>query len=235
MLKKRILIVEDDKDIARLLQYNLDKAGFDCFMVMTGEEALAALARRPADLVMLDVMLPGGMDGLEICRRIKQDSALKAVPVMMLTAKGEEVDRVVGLELGAEDYVVKPFSVREVVLRVKTLLRRTVSAGDAAGQPRLEAGTLVIDQDRHRVTVDGKEIVLTAMEFKLLLTLMERRGRVQGREKLLNDVWGMNADVFTRTIDTHVRRLRSKLGKAGDRIQTVVGVGYRFKEDDNET
>jgi DNA-binding response OmpR family regulator len=230
-MKKKILIVEDDKDIARLIQYNLDKAGYACEVAVSGEDGLKALARYPADLVLLDVMLPGA-NGFDICRLIKQDEDHKNIPVIMLTAKGEEVDRIVGLELGAEDYVVKPFSPRELTLRVKAVLRRH-KADEDTGEV-LKAGELAIDRGRHRVTVKGKEITLTAMEFKLLSSLMERRGRVQDREKLLADVWGIDADVFTRTVDTHVRRLRSKLGTSGDMIETVIGAGYRFRQDDDE-
>ena len=233
MAKQKILIVEDDRDIARLIQYNLDKAGYACEAAVTGEAALTHLAKHPVDLIILDVMLPG-VDGLEVCRKVKQSTDCKHIPVMMLTAKGEEVDRIVGLEIGAEDYVVKPFSPREMVLRVKALLRRASSADSAGETKLLQSGGLVVDRDKHAVTVNGKEVSLTAMEFKLLAILMERRGRVQDREKLLNDVWGIDADVYTRTIDTHVRRLRSKLGKAGDLIETVIGVGYRFRQDDDE-
>jgi DNA-binding response OmpR family regulator len=231
-MKKKILIIEDDKDIARLIQYNMDKAGYACEIASSGEDGLKSLVRHPADLVLLDVMLPGA-DGFEICRRIKQDEDLKHVPVIMLTAKGEEMDRVVGLELGAEDYVVKPFSPRELVLRVKAVLRRHKTDEEAGDV--LKAGSLVLDKGRHRVTVKGKDVVLTAMEFKLLSSLMERAGRVQDREKLLADVWGIDAEVFTRTVDTHVRRLRSKLGISGDMIETVIGAGYRFRQDDDET
>lgn len=231
MAKKKILIVEDDKDIARLIQYNMDKAGYACAMAVTGEAALAALAAAPADLVMLDLMLPG-IDGLEVCRSIKRDPDLKAIPVMMLTAKGEEVDRIVGLELGVDDYIVKPFSPRELVLRVKAVLRRH-NTGSEPGDV-LAAKDLILDKERHRVTVKGREVKLTAMEFKLLTLLMERRGRVQDREKLLTDVWGIDAEIYTRTVDTHVRRLRSKLSGAGDLIETVIGAGYRFRQDDHE-
>ncbi len=230
-MKKKIVIIEDDKDIARLIQYNLDKAGYACEIASSGEDGLKVLARGSADLVLLDVMLPGA-DGFEICRRIKQDDASKGIPVIMLTAKGEEIDRIVGLELGAEDYVVKPFSPRELVLRIKAVLRR--NKPDAGGADVLKAGDLAVDRERHRVTVKGHDVALTAMEFKLLSSLMERRGRVQGREKLLADVWGIDADVFTRTVDTHVRRLRSKLGASGDMIETVIGAGYRFRQDDDE-
>lgn len=231
MAKKKILIVEDDKDIARLIQYNMDKAGYACAIAVTGEAALAALAAGPVDLVMLDVMLPG-IDGLEVCRAIKRDPDLKHIPVTMLTAKGEEVDRIVGLELGVDDYIVKPFSPRELVLRVKAVLRRH-NAGPESGDV-LVARNLVLDKERHRVTLKGREVKLTAMEFKLLALLMERRGRVQDREKLLTDVWGIDAEIYTRTVDTHVRRLRSKLSGAGDLIETVIGAGYRFRQDDNE-
>ncbi len=227
-MKKRILIVEDEKDIARLIQYNLDKAGFMCDTAGSGEDALAALARKGFDLLLLDVMLPG-LDGLEVCRRIRQDARLAALPVIMLTAKGEEVDRIVGLELGAEDYIVKPFSPRELVLRVKAVLRRQASVGNA---DVLRSGELILDKARHKVTVEGREIVLTAMEFRFLALLMGRPGRIQSREVLLNDVWGIDADVYTRTVDTHVRRLRSKLGTAGAMIETVIGAGYRFRQDD---
>jgi two-component system, OmpR family, phosphate regulon response regulator PhoB len=228
MSKKKILIVEDDKDIARLIQYNLDKAGFACDIASSGEDALAVLGRKVFDLVLLDVMLPG-LDGLEVCRRVRQDVGLAGMPVMMLTAKGEEVDRIVGLELGAEDYIVKPFSPRELVLRVKAVLRRQKSTQETEV---LRAGDLVLDKTRHKVMVAGRDISLTAMEFKLLALLMARPGRMQSREVLLNDVWGIDADVYTRTVDTHVRRLRSKLGEAGDMVETVIGAGYRFRQED---
>ncbi len=233
MIKKKILIVEDEKDIARLIQYNLDKVGYACEVAVSGEAGLAVLARHPVDLIILDVMLPG-VDGLEVCRRIKQSPELQHIPVMMLTAKGEEVDRIVGLELGAEDYVVKPFSPRELALRVKAVLRRSKPVAEADTHGVSKAGELILDREKHQVTVAGKPVLLTAMEFKLLAILMERRGRVQDRERLLNDVWGIDADVYTRTIDTHVRRLRSKLGRCGDFIETVIGVGYRFRQDADE-
>ena len=226
-MTKKILIVEDEKDIARLIQYNLDKAGFSCETAASGEDALGMLGRKGFDLVILDIMLPG-VDGLEVCRRMRKDTDLAVVPVIMLTAKGEEVDRIVGLELGAEDYMVKPFSPRELVLRVKAILRRRIAVEDV---DVLKAGALILDKRRHRVTVDGVEVVLTAMEFKLLALLMGRPGRIQSREVLLNDVWGIDADVYTRTVDTHVRRLRLKLSAAGDLVETVIGAGYRFRQD----
>lgn len=226
MPDEKILIVEDDQNIAKLVKYNLEKSGYRCHITITGEEALDLLDAQPIDLVILDIMLPR-MDGVETCKRIKKNERLAAIPIMMLTARGEEVDRVVGLELGAEDYVVKPFSPRELVLRVKTILRR--GQPKDAGRDRISIGELTVDIPRHRVTVKGQEIVLTPMEFKLLTILLERKGRVQSREQLLSHVWQIEADVMTRTVDTHIKRLRQKLGKAGDDIETVRGLGYRFR------
>ena len=232
MAKEKILIIEDDKDISRLVQYNLDKAGYACAAAFSGEDALNALKSRMFSLIILDVMLPG-MDGLEVCRTLRQMERTRNIPIIMLTAKGEEVDRIVGLEMGADDYVVKPFSPRELLLRVKAILRRGKPADGK--KELLESGELVVDLPRHEVLVHGKEVELTAMEFKLLVLLMERQGRVQSRETLLTDVWGMNAvDVFTRTVDTHIKRLREKLGRAGKAIETVVGVGYRFRWENDE-
>ncbi|MCB9757660.1 MAG: response regulator transcription factor [Candidatus Omnitrophica bacterium] len=230
MLQKSILIIEDDPNIAKLVKYNFEKAGYRTAVTITGEAALEFLARETVDLIILDIMLPK-MDGFETCRRLKDDSRLSAIPVMMLTARGEEVDRVVGFELGADDYVVKPFSPRELVLRAKTILRR----GQMKQKPmeNLRSGDIEIDVPRHRVSVKGKEIVLTPMEFKLLVILLERHGRVQSREQLLNDVWNIEADITTRTVDTHIKRLRQKLGKAGDSLSTIRGLGYRFDEDED--
>lgn len=226
---KRILIIEDDKHISKLVKYNLEKAGFGCIVTITGEEALDILDKEPVNLIILDIMLPG-MDGFEVCRQIKQDKKLSAVPIIMLTAKGEEVDRVVGFELGADDYVVKPFSPRELVLRVKAILKRKPLPG--VTKDILSAGKLVVDIARHKVTIDKKEIELTSMEFKLLVTFMQRKGKAQSRDKLLDDVWDIAAEVTTRTIDTHIKRLRQKLGKAGKFIETVRGLGYRFSEEE---
>ncbi len=226
---QKILVVEDDKHISKLVKYNLEKAGFDCVASITGEEALEVLDRESVDLIILDIMLPK-MDGFETCRHIKQDKKLSNIPIIMLTAKGEEVDKVVGFELGADDYVVKPFSPRELILRVKAILKR--------GKPKeeekdiLSVDKITIDIPRHKVSVDRKEINLTQLEFKLLVTLIKRRGRVQSRDGLLEDVWDIAADVTTRTIDTHIKRLREKLGKAGKLIETVRGIGYRFNEGD---
>lgn len=227
-MKETILIIEDDKHISKLVSYNLEKAGYECFVAGDGEEGLKILDRQPINLIVLDIMLPK-MDGFEVCRLIKQENKFKNIPVVMLTAKGEEVDRIVGLELGADDYMVKPFSPRELVLRVKAILRR--GKFDSPEKDILEADILTVDIPRHRVLVNEKEVKLTPMEFKLLTTLMKRRGRVQTRDGLLAEVWDIHADIYTRTVDTHIKRLREKLGKAGRYIQTVVGLGYRFKSE----
>ena len=230
-MKERILIVEDDKNISKLVKFNLEKANYDCTVVVSGEKALEALDDRPADLIILDIMLPG-MDGYEICRTIKAKEKLKNIPIIMLTAKGEEVDRVVGLELGADDYIVKPFSPRELVLRVKAILKR--GKAESVKKDILVAGDIAVDIPKHKVTVKDKVIELTQMEFKLLVTLMERRSRVQTRDRLLSDVWDMDSSIDTRTIDTHIKRLREKLGKPGSFIETVRGLGYKFKEEDED-
>ena len=229
MAGQKILVVEDDKHISKLVKYNLEKAGFDCTVAVTGEDALEVLDRESIDLIILDIMLPK-MDGFETCRHIKQDKKLAGVPIIMLTAKGEEVDKVVGFELGADDYVVKPFSPRELILRVKAILKR--GKPQEEGKDVLSVDKITIDIPRHKVTVDKKEIKLTQLEFKLLVTLVKRRGRVQSRDGLLEDVWDIASDVTTRTIDTHVKRLREKMGKTGKLIETVRGIGYRFNEGD---
>lgn len=229
MPKEEILIVEDDRNISKLIKYNLEREGYDAFAVPNGEEALEHLQRFRADLVVLDIMLPK-MDGFEVCRRIRQDPRLGRLPIIMLTAKGEEVDRVVGFELGADDYMVKPFSPRELALRIKAVLRRRSSGPEK--KELLKAGGLVVDLEKHTVTASKRPVELTPMEFKLLATLIGRSGRVQSREQLLTDVWDVAADVDTRTIDTHVKRLREKLGKAGDLIETVRGLGYKLREEE---
>jgi len=231
MAKEKILVIEDDKHISKLVKYNLEKTGYDCTIVEDGEKALDVLNKQGIDLILLDIMLPK-MDGFEVCRLIKQDTKLKNIPIIMLTAKGEEVDRIVGLELGADDYVIKPFSPRELMLRIKAILKR----GKQEELPKdiIKRGTLIIDVPKHRVTVNNKEVELTPIEFKLLVTLIERKGRLQSRDRLLTDVWGIDAEIYTRTVDTHIKRLREKLGKAGDSIETVRGLGYRFKEEDED-
>ncbi|MBP1643924.1 MAG: OmpR family two-component response regulator [Acidobacteria bacterium] len=226
MAKQRILVVEDEPDLAEVLQFNLAKAGFAVELERRGDSALEALRRQPPDLLVLDLMVPG-LDGLELTRILKRDPATARIPLVMLTARGEEVDRIVGLELGADDYIPKPFSPREVVLRIKAVLRRR--DGEAAGGERLDTGGIRLDLGAHRAEVRGREIQLTATEFRLLKVLIERQGRVQTRSRLLTDVWGYAEDVDSRTVDTHVRRLRRKLGAEADRIETVIGVGYRLR------
>jgi two-component system phosphate regulon response regulator PhoB len=226
----RILIVEDEGDIREVLEYNLKRDGHEVSLTSTAKEGLRQARERRPDLVLLDLMLPDG-SGTELCKVLRQDPALRGVRVVMLTAKGEEIDRVIGFELGADDYVVKPFSVRELLLRVQAVLRRTSSD---ESEESMQFGSLRVDRGAHRVWVEGHEVELTALEFKLLVTLHDRRNRVQTRDALLSDVWRIDADVTTRTVDTHVKRLREKLGTAGIYIQTVRGVGYRFAERPDE-
>jgi two-component system phosphate regulon response regulator PhoB len=221
---RKILIIEDENDVADLLALSLRKGGFKVSTAADGASGLQNARDDRPDFVILDLMLPK-MSGLEVCRILKSDSATSHIPVLMLTAKAEEIDRIVGLEFGADDYVTKPFSPREIMLRIRAILRR----GDKP-EEMLQAGAISIDPARHQVRVNGKRVHLTSLEFKLLRTLMHRRGRVQDRDKLLNDVWGYESVIDTRTVDTHVRRLREKLGKAGDAIETVRGFGYRLRE-----
>jgi two-component system phosphate regulon response regulator PhoB len=225
---KRILIVEDEKDVLDLLMLTLRKAGG--FSVLTATDGATGLQKarleKPA-FIILDLMLPK-MPGLDLCKVLKTDPATSGIPIMMLTAKAEEIDRIVGLEFGADDYVTKPFSPREVTLRIKAILRRGEAKWDGE---HLTAGPIQIDPARHEVSVSGKPVSLTMLEFKLLRTLIERRGRVQERDRLLNDVWGYESAIDTRTVDTHVRRLRKKLGKAADAIESVRGFGYRLREN----
>jgi two-component system phosphate regulon response regulator PhoB len=224
-----VLIVEDEKDLAQLIAYNLQQEGYRTKICGDGEEAYEKALREVPELIILDLMLPK-MNGLEVCRKLRSHPQGKNIPVLMLTAKGEEIDRVVGFEVGADDYMVKPFSPRELVLRVKAILKRTgEEKGEGAGES-LQMGTLELDATQHRVKVDRKEIVLTATEFKLLEYMLKSRGRVLTRDLLLDKVWGYDVAVTTRTVDTHVKRLREKLGKAGDLIETLRGVGYRMGE-----
>ena len=225
MARERILLIEDEPDIAEVLQYNLEKEGFEVELAHRGDSGLEALRRQAPDLILLDLMLPG-VDGLELTRILKREATTARIPIVMLTARGEEVDRIVGLELGADDYISKPFSPREVVLRVKAVLRR--HQPEEANSDRLEVGGIQLDVSGHQLRVRGKETPLTATEFRLLRLLMERGGRVQTREVLLSDVWGIQAEIHTRTVDTHIKRLREKLGPAGDIIETIRGVGYKL-------
>jgi len=221
----RIAVVEDEPDLAEVVRYNLSREGFQVEVHGRGDAALDAVRRRPPDLIVLDLMLPG-LDGLELTRALKRDAATSRIPLVMLTARAEEVDRVVGLELGADDYITKPFSPRELTLRIKAVLRR----GDSAPAPLiLEAGTIRLDRTAHEAQLGGAPLPLTATEFRLLQLLLERQGRVQSRSQLLTEVWGYAEDVDSRTVDTHVRRLRRKLGDEADRIETVIGVGYRLR------
>lgn len=223
----KILVVEDDPNIVKLLRYTLEKENFSVRSSRSGEEALKIIKEELPDLILLDVMLPG-VDGFEVCKTLKKNPNLASIPVVMLTAKGEEVDRVVGLELGADDYVTKPFSPRELALRVKAVLKRKGPAGAPSG--KLARGEIAIDVERHEVTVGKKVIEVTPLEFKLLSVFLERPGKVQTRDSLLNEVWAYESDVDTRTVDTHVKRLRAKMGKSGVLIETVRGIGYRLKE-----
>jgi two-component system, OmpR family, phosphate regulon response regulator PhoB len=226
MARERILLVEDEPDIAEVLQYNLEKEGFQVEVTRRGDTGLEAIRRETPDLLLLDLMLPG-IDGLELTRLLKRDSATSRIPIVMLTARSEEVDRIVGLELGADDYIPKPFSPREVVLRVKAVLRRHQHEETASNV--LEVGGIQLDVAGHQLRLGGQEVPLTATEFRLLRLLMERCGRVQTRGQLLSDVWGYAEDIDSRTVDTHIRRLRRKLGPEADRIETVIGVGYRLR------
>ena len=225
-MRGRVLVVEDEPDISGLLAFHLEREGYQVVQSRNGLDALQLVRTRMPDLVLLDLMLPG-IDGLEVCRRLRQDPATRALPVVMLTAKGEEVDRVLGLELGADDYIVKPFSPKEVIARVRAVLRRSRPA--AQGAPMV-IGQVLINVARHTVHVEGAPVLLTPKEFDLLRALAEAHGRVLSRESLLDRVWGYAAaeEIESRTVDVHVRRLRVKLGREGRRIVTVKGVGYRL-------
>ncbi len=225
--KTKILVVDDEEDILRLLDYNLRKAGFKVLVASDGPEALKTANRENPALIILDVMLPD-MEGTEVLRRLKSNERLSGIPVMMLTAKGEEMDRVVGLELGAEDYITKPFSPRELLLRIRAVLRR--GAGPGQEEKVFSFRELRIDFPRHKVTVDGREAALSATEFRLLKELAGASGRVLSRDALLDRAWGTECHVTPRTVDAHVRRLRTKLKNAGAYIETVRGAGYRFVE-----
>jgi two-component system phosphate regulon response regulator PhoB len=232
-MKTSILIIEDEKDLREILEYNLKKEGYSVLSSATGAEGIRMAESHPdISLIILDLMLPD-ISGIEICRRLRAGARTAEVPVLMLTARGEEIDRVVGFEVGADDYVTKPFSVRELLLRIRALIRRTRL--ESAPVSQVSFGILQMDFPGHRVFVSGQETTLTALEFNLLKALFERKGRVQTREVLLSDVWDINADVTTRTVDTHVKRLREKIGEAGSYIETVRGVGYRFTESPEKT
>jgi two-component system phosphate regulon response regulator PhoB len=226
-MKRKILVVDDEPDAVELVEFNLKQAGFEVTTAADGAEALKKARAVQPDLIVLDIMLPE-LDGLAVCKILRREPATAAVPIIMLTAKAAEVDRVVGLELGADDYVTKPFSPRELVLRVKKILERGERA--EGKRERFVFGDLVLDIPKHLVSWRGKRIDLTATEFRLLALLAERAGRVQSRDQLLRDVWEYDAIIDTRTVDTHMRRLREKLGPAAKHLDTVRGVGYRFVE-----
>jgi phosphate regulon transcriptional regulator PhoB len=228
-MAREVLVVEDEPDIRRLVVLHLERDGFRCRTATTGSDALREVKAAIPDLVVLDLMLPE-VDGLEVCRRLRRDTSTASVPIIMLTAKSDEVDRIVGLEIGADDYIGKPFSPKELVARVRAVLRRTQPN---QATPVLTVGPITLDAARHAVSLNGQAIVLTPKEFDLLQALLEAAGRVLSREFLLNRVWGYaRADVIeSRTVDVHIRRLRAKLGDAGSRIATVKSIGYRFETD----
>ena len=225
-MKKYVLLVEDEPDLNQTVAFNLDSEGYSVESAFNGKEALKLIEEKTPDLILLDLMLPD-MSGLEICRILRSSKKTKNIQIMMVTAKGEEIDRIVGFELGADDYIVKPFSIREFMLRVAAMLKRS---GDKINndEEKIIFGSLEIDIAAHRVKLKDKEVPLTAKEFSLLHYLVERIGRVSTRDALLDDVWGYNCEVTTRTVDTHVKRLRAKLSDVGNNIETVRGVGYRF-------
>jgi len=222
----KILVIEDEPDIRRNLEYNLSREGFSVSAAASISEASTLLASTDYNLILLDLMLPDG-SGLDLCKSIKSNSDTELIPIIILTAKDDEVDKVVGFELGADDYVTKPFSVRELILRVKAVLKRGSKKKEIVEVVR-QFGDLKIDVDSHEVHVDDAKINLTALEFRLLRQLVDTRGRVQSRDQLLSEVWGYSAEVTTRTVDTHVKRLREKLGPMGKYVQTIRGVGYKF-------
>ena len=225
-MTKKILIIEDEPDIRKTLEYNIAREGYDVTTASSLSEGKQHIDLASFSLIILDLMLPDG-SGLDLCRDIKSDANKSNIPIIILTAKDDEVDKVVGFELGADDYVTKPFSVRELILRIKAVLKRGKTQPESLEIKR-QFGELVIDIESHETFVNNEPIVLTALEFKLLLQLIDRRGRVQSRDQLLSDVWGYSADVTTRTVDTHIKRLREKLGPMGKYVQTIRGVGYKF-------
>ena len=228
-MASRILIIEDQPDIRKTIDYNLSKESFEVFQAASIAEGEQAIQQHKPDLVILDLMLPDG-SGLTLCRDIKSDPATKNTLVILLTAKADELDRVIGFELGADDYVTKPFSVRELILRVKAILKRRASEERQPADPSQTFGALTLNLEAHQVFINDLEVGFTALEFRLLKHLIDRKGRVQSRDQLLEEVWGYSAEVTTRTVDTHIKRLREKLGSTGEYIQTIRGVGYRFSK-----
>ena len=230
-MSQRILVVDDEPDLVQNLEYRLKKEGFTVETALNGRTALAQAERSSPDLVLLDLMLPD-IPGTEVLRRLRANESTARIPVIMVTARGEEIDRVLGFELGVDDYVVKPYSNRELLLRVRAVLRRTEQS---APSQRIQVDGLVVDMDAHQARVDGKALPLTALEFRLLYTLVSRRGRAQSREVLLEEVWDYQGGVNSRTVDTHVTRLRDKLQHIGAMIETVRGIGYRFRGTEEDS
>ena len=226
-MSNKVLVIEDEPDIRKTLEYNLTREGFEVYGCGSIKEAKKLIENPNFSIILLDLMLPDG-SGLDLCREVKSDSTTQDIPIIILTAKDDEVDKVVGFELGADDYVTKPFSVRELILRVKAILKRNNKTVSTPLEINRNFGSLKMDIESHEVFIDDEEVVLTALEFKLLNQLVERRGRVQTRDQLLSDVWGYSADITTRTVDTHIKRLREKLGTMGKYVQTIRGVGYKF-------
>ncbi len=225
MIKATVLIVEDEDDIRDLISFNLEREGFTPIQAEDGIKGLELAATHKPDIILLDVMMPG-KDGFQVCRELKRNAQTANIPIIMLTAKGEEIDRIVGLELGADDYLVKPFSVRELILRIRAILRRQEKNNTG---PSLSKHGIRLDPAAHTVTVNNEQVELTATEFRLLEDVMRHAGTVRTREQLLNTVWGYQFEGYARTVDTHIRRLRAKLGTRADSLETVRGVGYRFK------
>jgi two-component system phosphate regulon response regulator PhoB len=227
MSKGTILIIDDEKDLNELVRYNLEKERFDVICATDGQSGLEIATKHRPDLIVLDLMMPG-MDGLEVCQQLRNDGRTSRIPLIMLTARATEADRVVGLEMGADDYITKPFSPRELVARVKAVLRRTT----LQQQPLevLRHGSIVIDVNRHEVTCEGKPVQLTATEFKILQYLVSRPGRVTSRDEIIDAALGHDAAVFDRTIDVHITAIRRKLGKGADHIETIRGFGYKFRD-----
>jgi two-component system, OmpR family, phosphate regulon response regulator PhoB len=228
-MTSRVLIIEDEPDIRKTIDYNLSKESFQVFQAGSIAEGEQSILENSPDVIILDLMLPDG-SGLTLCRDVKSNEETKHIPIILLTAKADEVDRVIGFELGADDYVTKPFSVRELILRVKAILKRGMPESPKAVDSEFIFGELKLNLDAHQIFINHDEVTFTALEFRLLKHLIDRRGRVQTRDQLLEEVWGYSAEVTTRTVDTHIKRLREKLGSTGEYIQTIRGVGYRFSK-----
>ena len=232
-MSNKVLVIEDEPDIRKTLEYNLSRQGYKVEGCGSIEEANTFLENPSYSIILLDLMLPDG-SGLDLCKQIKSNPETNETPILILTAKDDEVDKVVGFELGADDYVTKPFSVRELILRVKAILKRNTKTSNPSNQTHeinRNFGSLKMNVESHEVFINDEEIILTALEFKLLRQLVERRGRVQTRDQLLTDVWGYSSDITTRTVDTHIKRLREKLGSIGKYVQTIRGVGYKFSRN----